>query len=110
MNCATPCILKTRQTHHEDGSSTLHVTAYGYRAKPRLIHISVSGGDGREHDVPVHWEEYIPVKGQGKIMMKEDHLQMPTDTTYAQHIEHINQVLSNTGFNHYRRHIASSLL
>jgi len=33
--------------------------------------VSVHGGDGRNHDVRVNWVEYIPVKHQSHIVVRE---------------------------------------
>lgn len=108
-DCVTNCILKTDQERNADGSSTIHVSAYGYRTEPRVTYIPVRGGDGRTHQVPVEWEEYLPVTGEGEILMKEDNQQVPTDATHTEHTEHINQMLEGCGMQRYRRHIASSL-
>ncbi len=109
-DCATPCILKTEQSHYADGSSMLQVSAYGYRSEPRLTYVSVRGGDGRSHDVPVHWDEYLPVTGHGTILMREDNQPLPAEATQTQHIAHISQMLSTAGLDFYRRHIASRLV
>ena len=46
----------------KDGAADkVKVVAYSYNAVPRVAHISVFGGDGRMHDVPVPWTEYIPL-------------------------------------------------
>ncbi|MBQ9336481.1 MAG: hypothetical protein IJS14_04190 [Lentisphaeria bacterium] len=58
----TPCILKTATVRHEETAAQLSVTAYAYRTEPRLTYVSKYGGDGRWHDVPVHWKEYLPVR------------------------------------------------
>ena len=38
------------------------VTAYSYDIKKRVDVVSVHGGDGRFHTVPVEWEDYIPLE------------------------------------------------
>ena len=60
-NCITENILKTNCTHNADGSSTIQVTAHGYRGKNQVAHVRVFGNDGRMHSVPVPWIEYLPV-------------------------------------------------
>ncbi len=60
-SCVTRSILKTEVVEREDGESTVAVTAHGYRGENRVTYVEVRGGDGRLHDVPVHWTEYLPV-------------------------------------------------
>lgn len=105
-DCVTDCILKTEQVKNTDGSLTIDVHAYGYRVEKRLTHVPKFGGDGRMHNVPVHWDEYFPVTGQGKFRMKEDNTDIDTQVTQTERIEHINQVLKANGMKIYRRHIA----
>ena len=60
-SCITHSILKTRVVQIEDGESTVAVTAHGYMGADRTDYESVHGGDGKWHEVPVHWTEYLPV-------------------------------------------------
>lgn len=106
-DCVTDCILKTEQIDGNDDSSTITVFAYGYRVKQRLTYVSKRGGDGRMHRVPVYWDEYLPVKGNGKMYMKEDNEFQDDSITQLQRINHINSMLGETNLNIYRRHIAS---
>lgn len=107
--CVTNCILKTEQRMLGGGSSALTVYAYGYRVKKRLTYIRKWGGDGRAHNVPVYWDEYLPVVGNGEIQLKEDnHIESPS-TTHRQRLDHINDVLSKSNLKIYRRHIASKV-
>lgn len=106
--CVTDCILKTKETVRDD-KSVITVYARGYRCKQRLSYISKKGGDGNWHDVPVHWEEYLPVTGQGSMLIQEDNDGEDTDMTQSQRMDHISDVLSKAGMSVYRRHIASKL-
>ncbi len=54
-------ILKAKITDTCSDTQSVAVTAYGYRGEPRTDYVSKFGGDGRFHDVPVHWTEYLPV-------------------------------------------------
>lgn len=105
--CVTDCILKTKQ---ESDGTTVTVYAYGYRSIPRVSHISQFGGDGRFHDVPVFWDEYIPVTGSGKMMIKEDNDFNDDSITQTERLNHIAEVLDKNGLAIYRRHIASKVL
>lgn len=108
-DCVTDCILKTQQKEGKDESSTITVYAYGYRTEQRLTYISKWGGDGRTHNVPVYWDEYLPVTGSGKIYMKEDNDFKDNSITQRQRLNHITDVLNKNSLNLYRRHIASKV-
>ncbi len=69
--CVTRSILKTSTQHEADGSQTVHVTASGFRSVERIHHVSVRGGDGRSHQVPVHWNEYFGVQNSANMLVKE---------------------------------------
>jgi len=64
-------ILKTAACRNDDGTKTVEVTAYGFRSEPRTDHVSVRGGDGNWHDVPVHWDEYLPVDRTSRMVLRE---------------------------------------
>ncbi len=106
--CVTQCILKTKKCKGEKDKSTIKVSAYGYRTVKRVTYVSVWGGDGRMHQVPVYWDEYLPVTGVGYIDMKEDNIE-DASSSQTQRLNHINNVLKETNLNVYRRHIASKI-
>lgn len=108
-SCVTDCILKTSQAHEDGDSSSISVAAHGYRTERRIAYIPRFGGDGRTHNVPVEWDEYIPITGYGNIRIKEDNTPLGADATYRQRAEHISQVVGSAGSDIYRRHIASHL-
>lgn len=56
----------------QSGTNKENIYAYGYRAEERVTYVTRFGGDGRYHEVPVYWDEYIPVTGLGEIKMRED--------------------------------------
>lgn len=107
--CVTNCILKTEEAPQNDGSTLLNVSAYGYRSESRITYISKFGGDGHYHNVPVEWNEYLPVTGYGSIIMREDNLQEVSEITQKQRLSHIDEVLKKSNLNIYRRHIASKV-
>lgn len=70
-SCITRSILKTSVARHTNKASDVFVTSCGYRGEPRVEWVSVYGGDGEYHDVPVHWTEYLPVKRTSRIVVSE---------------------------------------
>ncbi|MEG1055401.1 MAG: hypothetical protein RSF79_25555, partial [Janthinobacterium sp.] len=67
----TRSILKTSMRQQADGSQKVHVTASGFRSIARTHYVSVRGGDGRSHQVPVHWDEYFEVENSANMLVKE---------------------------------------
>ncbi len=64
-------ILKTSADVNPSGDKVVSVTAYGFRGEERTDYVSKHGGDGRWHDVPVHWTEYIPVQKTSPFVVRE---------------------------------------
>lgn len=89
-----------------NGDSVITVYAYGYRRMQRLTYVSVWGGDGRSHQVPVYRDEYISVTGQGSIRIREDIDFEYSAISQRERLDHINTVLDSANLNIYRRHIA----
>ena len=57
----THSILKSNFVKKSDDCDVCTITAYGFKGIERVEYVPVWGGDGRSHNVPVHWIEYIPV-------------------------------------------------
>lgn len=70
-DCVTHSILKTASKIENDGSQRVHVTASGYGSVERVDYVSVWGGDGRNHQVPVHWYEYHEVQRASEMIVRE---------------------------------------
>ena len=68
----TKAILKAN--YHSSHSSTdrVDITAHSYDTVDRVDYVSVHGGDGRMHRVPVHWQEYIPLTKHNQICISTD--------------------------------------
>lgn len=106
--CVTKSILKTEETV-QDNQSIITVYAHGYRCERRLSYISKKGNDGQWHDVPVYWDDYQPVVGQGSMLIQEDNDNEDANITQSQRVGHISDVLDKAGMRVYRKHIASKL-
>ena len=70
-NAVTPSILKTHTVRRQDGASQIGVTAHAFRGEPRVDYVSKYGGDGKWHEVPVHWTEYLPVAASTPLVVCE---------------------------------------
>lgn len=69
--CITESILKTKVVGATDKGRAVDVTAYGYRGEERVDYVRVHGGDGRWHDVPVEWTEYLPVSRTTRVLVRD---------------------------------------
>lgn len=75
---ATRSILKTRLLSRDGGSSAIAVAAHAFRGEDRIEYVSKLGGDGKWHQVPVHWTEYLPIHRESRMALcsagTNDHL------------------------------------
>ena len=109
-SCATHSILKTSENRKADGTVEVQVRAYGYRAESRIDYVSKYCSNGNYYDVPVHWDEYIPVMGTGSFEMKEDTVDERPNLDPFARMQEINEKLDAFGENSiFRRHITSKL-
>jgi hypothetical protein len=108
-DCVTQCILKTEQYRSGKDTSIIVVSAHGYSVVTQLTYVEVWGDDGNCHDVPVYWDEYLPITGVGHINIREDDTE-DASFTQSQRLEHISSVLNEEKYEVYRRHIASKVV
>ena len=109
-SCATKCILKTTENRKDDGTVEVNVRAYGYRAEHRIDYVSKYCSNGNYYDVPVHWDEYLPVVGTGCLELQEDIVDERPDLDPVTRLHEINKKLDAFGENSvFRRHITSRI-
>ena len=58
----TSAILKSSFVQTADGADEICITAYSYDIEKRVDIVSVHGGDGHFHNVPVEWDDYLPLE------------------------------------------------
>jgi hypothetical protein len=63
----TPSLYKTALTEKSANGDFVAVIAYSFAIQPRVHYEGMYGRDGRWHNVPVHWDEYIPLHKQSLI-------------------------------------------
>jgi len=63
-NTKTHAILKSEFISSKDRIDRACITAYSYDIVKRIDYVSVYGGDGNYHNVPVEWDDYIPLEAQ----------------------------------------------
>ena len=93
-DCITHSILKTKLISREDGESAVAVTAHGFRGVERRDFVSVHGGDGDWHDVPVDWIEYLPVSNTRSIRLTER--TRPSENFQTKAAESVASILRRT--------------
>lgn len=98
-DCITRSLLKTQVAQSEEGESTIAVTAHGYRGEERVCYETVFGQDGRYHEVPIHWTEYLPVERTSNLCLCER--ETPTDR--------FRRLAASSAASAYRRSLLSFL-
>ena len=63
----TNVILKTTFVNKDKNADVIGVKAHSFRKDRRISYIAKMGGDGRMHNVPVEWFEYIPLEADNVI-------------------------------------------
>ena len=80
----TQGIMKTSFNMRNLKADNVTITAHSYKTIDRVEYVSTLGGDGRVHQVPVHWDEYIPIQKQTQMEVKEER------TNRSDFIDHVN--------------------
>ena len=65
----THAILKSSFVNSKNDIDEICVSAYSYDIISRVDFIPVHGGDGRWHNVPVHWDDYIPLEATNNFFV-----------------------------------------
>lgn len=97
-DCITPLILKSSLHKQKGNTHDVSITAHGFRGIEHVEHISRLGGDGRRHDIPVHWTEYVPVEKvtpftvQATNLTRKQFFEFASTSDYAQFL---NKNVSN---------------
>lgn len=63
----TPAILKSSFVCSENNIDETCITAYSYDIEKRIDIVTMRGGDGHYHNVPVEWDEYLPLEAHNNF-------------------------------------------
>lgn len=86
----TPATLKRHFVKKNGLSDIVNIHAYSYQKVPHTTYVSQFGGDGRSHEIPVNWFEYVPLEQVTPFALQECH------TTQKKFLKNIsNQGLAN---------------
>ncbi|MBE6761123.1 MAG: hypothetical protein E7551_02440 [Ruminococcaceae bacterium] len=73
-NTKTEAILKSSFVGSQNGIDETCITAYSYDIEKRIDIVVVHGGDGRYHDVPVEWDEYLPLEASNNFYVSTNEI------------------------------------
>lgn len=65
----THAILKSEYVGTKNGVDETCITAYSYDIEKRVDVVTVRGGDGNYHRVPVEWDDYIPLSASNNFFV-----------------------------------------
>ena len=65
----TPAILKSQFIGTANDIDETCITAYSYDIEKRVDMVAVYGGDGHYHDVPVEWDDYLPLEASNHFFV-----------------------------------------
>lgn len=100
----TPSILKAGGVNKSGATDETTITAYAYTTENRVDYVSVFGGDGSLHNVPVYWVEYIPVTRESVVKIKQLNMSDKEFSVKRMQSE-VDRTLSSHSvmFNYYRK-------
>lgn len=64
-------ILKSRFDRLEGDADVCTITAHSFSGTDRVTYVPTMGGDGKFHDVPVHWVEYNPISQETPFVVSD---------------------------------------
>ena len=70
----TQAILKATFVGSKNEMDETCITAYSYDIEKRVDIVSVRGGDGHWHNVPVDWDEYLPLEMENHFYITKEEL------------------------------------
>ncbi len=68
---STNVILKCELNSKDEDTDYITITAHSYKAIRHVDVISKMGGDGRMHNIPVTWYEYVPLEKKTNMAMSK---------------------------------------
>lgn len=69
----TPATLKRELIRKNGTSDIVNIHAYSYQKISHVTVVQKFGGDGRWHDIPVQWYEYVPLENITPFAVQECH-------------------------------------
>jgi hypothetical protein len=107
-NSSLPLLLKTTSSSKVGKTDKVNIHAYSYHTTEMCDYVRVHGGDGHNHDVPVHWIKYDRVDSDTEIGIRYVGSNRK-DVQEKYKDGKITSILSNTGNMYYERGLLSFL-
>jgi hypothetical protein len=111
-NAATDCILKASFLAKEGQCDRVKITAHAFTATNMVDYVSVHGGDGRFHQVPVNWVKYDPVEKDTLMEIKKYEVsrnKYKGNLNNGVFMNTLTSLSKNHGF-HFERHLLALVL
>ena len=70
----TQAILKSSFVASKDNVDETCITAYSYDIEKRVDIVTMLGGDGHFHNVPVEWDEYLPLEAHNNFYISTNEI------------------------------------
>ena len=102
-----PLVLKQANARKISGADEVGVHSLSYHTTPRVDYVSKLGGDGRWHDVPVHWTQYDAVNCTRNVGLVDSKKSRPQFLHAS--LEPLANYLKDNGF-HFERGLLSFFL
>ena len=102
-----PLVLKQANARKISGADEVCVRSRSYHTTPRVDYIPKLGGDGRWHDVPVHWTQYDEVECSRNVGLVDSKKTRPQFMHAS--LEPLAKYLQQNGY-HFERGLLSFFL
>ncbi len=102
-----PLLLKEMNAQKIGASDEVRVHSLSYKTTPMVDYVSVHGGDGRWHDVPVHWTKYDAVSCESNVGLADSKKSRPEFVSSA--LDGVKKYLNDVGL-HFERGMLSFYL
>lgn len=92
-DAATQLILKIGSGKAGGDAENWQVTAHAFACEERLTYVRTMGGDGKWHDVPVHWKKYLPRSRTSEVIVAhapEEETELPAAEKYRKLVENLH--------------------
>jgi len=99
-----PLLLKEMTAKKIGETDEVRVHSMSYQTTPRVDYVSVHGGDGRWHDVPVHWTQYDEVNCERNVGLADSAQSRPA--FYNSSLDNLKKYLNDAGL-HFERGLFS---
>jgi hypothetical protein len=112
-DAATRSILRAGDVTPGDKENecTVDITAYSYEGIPRVTYVTRHGRDGNDHEVPVEWIEYKPIRRTVPMAVTERaDLKLPDFRALVEENEALREAVFNSGLPTADRHFRRNLI